>query len=126
MREFLAAITAAIGLTLGEYELPVAELALFCSINTSARENLFHQRRNSVEGILRQESNREQLLFQKIDLHVTSTFFSFSAQAISRCCALMTILRQLKGRTRLPRTEKAVIDRVWAILWLVELCITTP
>jgi hypothetical protein len=42
MREILAAITAAIRLALKEDELPVAELALLVSINTSSCEDLCH------------------------------------------------------------------------------------
>src|SRR4030095_3564493 len=59
MGKILVAVGAAIRLTLQEDELPVADLVLFVSVNTSSWEDLFHQRCNSAEGILRQESNQE-------------------------------------------------------------------
>jgi hypothetical protein len=59
MGEILAAVGAAIRLTLQEDELPVADLVLFVSVNTSSSENLFHLRCNPAQGILHQESNRE-------------------------------------------------------------------
>src|SRR6266850_1704789 len=69
MGKILGAVGAAIRLTLQEDELPVADLVLFVSINTSFGEDLFHQRCNPAQGILRQESNREYLLFQIIHFH---------------------------------------------------------
>ena len=46
MGKILVAVGAAVHLTLQEDELPVADLVLFVSINTSSCEDLFHQRCN--------------------------------------------------------------------------------
>jgi hypothetical protein len=59
MAKIRVAVRAAIRLTLQEDELPVTDPVLFVSINTRSKEELFHQRCNPAQGILRQESNRE-------------------------------------------------------------------
>src|SRR2546428_8790917 len=58
MGEILAAVGAAIRLTLQEDELPVADLVLFVSINTSFCEDLFYQRFNTAQGISVRGANR--------------------------------------------------------------------
>jgi hypothetical protein len=59
MGKILAAVGAAIHLAPQEDQLPVTDLVLFVSIDTSSCENLCHQRCHPAQGTLRQESNQE-------------------------------------------------------------------